>query len=106
MAGAEIVRFESGPGRRVPVEPVLRMLHGRGVRRMLLESGGELAAAFLAAKAVDQVIAYVAPKIAGGSGAPTPVGGEGIERMAKALGLFEVRVEKVGDDLRFVGFPA
>jgi len=69
---------ELDPGRRVfdaaaetlvirTREPLvaLEALAGRGVRRVLLEGGPTLAAAFLRAGAVDEVIVYLAPKFLG-----------------------------------------
>ena len=103
-AGAEVARFPPDAAGRVPIPEVLRLLHLRGVRRLLLESGGALAAAFLEARALDQVVAFVAPKIVGGSGAPGPVGGEGVARMADAISLDRLRVAPVGPDLRLTGF--
>lgn len=48
-------------------EPLVALgeLAARGCRRVLLEGGPTLAAAFLRAGAVDEVIAYIAPKLLG-----------------------------------------
>jgi diaminohydroxyphosphoribosylaminopyrimidine deaminase/5-amino-6-(5-phosphoribosylamino)uracil reductase len=50
------------------------------------------------------VIAFVAPKVAGGAGAPTPVGGAGVARMAQALPAAEWFEDRVGEDLQVVAF--
>ena len=63
---------------------------------MLLEGGGELNAAFISNKLVDEVYAFVAPKIIGGRDAVTPVEGDGISRMKDAFNLCGVTVETVG----------
>ncbi|HET6202304.1 MAG TPA: bifunctional diaminohydroxyphosphoribosylaminopyrimidine deaminase/5-amino-6-(5-phosphoribosylamino)uracil reductase RibD [Planctomycetota bacterium] len=102
--GAEVLRFGVDGEGRVEVTEVLRVLRQGGVRRLLLESGGALAASFFAAGAVDQVIAFVAPKVAGGAGAPTPVGGAGVARMAQALPAAEWFEDRVGEDLQVVAF--
>ena len=44
----------------------LKALFDRGVRHVLLEGGPTLAGAFLEARLVDQVVAYIAPKLLGG----------------------------------------
>src|SRR3954467_6237358 len=43
----------------------LKALFDRGVRHVLLEGGPTLAGAFLEARLVDQVVAYIAPKLLG-----------------------------------------
>ena len=79
-------------------------LRRRGLRRILVEGGGGLVAQMFAWNAVDQVLAFVAPKIIGGSEAPTPVGGEGRPFMAEAWQLSAVRMEQDGADMAIAGF--
>ncbi|MHC4516431.1 MAG: bifunctional diaminohydroxyphosphoribosylaminopyrimidine deaminase/5-amino-6-(5-phosphoribosylamino)uracil reductase RibD [Planctomycetota bacterium] len=79
-------------------------LRQAGMRRLLVEGGGELVAQLLAADLVDQVVGYLAPKIIGGQRAPTPVGGEGIPQVADAVELHELYWRQSGDDLEFGGF--
>jgi diaminohydroxyphosphoribosylaminopyrimidine deaminase/5-amino-6-(5-phosphoribosylamino)uracil reductase len=79
-------------------------LRRRGLRRILVEGGGGLVAQMFAWNAVDQVLAFVAPKIIGGSEAPTPVGGEGRPFMAEAWQLSAVRMEQYGADMAIAGF--
>jgi diaminohydroxyphosphoribosylaminopyrimidine deaminase/5-amino-6-(5-phosphoribosylamino)uracil reductase len=47
--------------------------------------------------AVDEVHVFIAPRLVGGSGAPSPVGGAGIESLAQALRLAEPVVKLLGD---------
>ena len=104
--GAEVIRLGTDASGGVSVAEVLKALWGSGVRRLLLESGGKLAASFFAAGAVDQVVAFVAPKVAGGASAPTPVEGTGVSKMGEALGAAEWFSTKVGEDLRLTAlFP-
>ena len=44
--------------------------------------------------------------IIGGQAAPTAVAGEGAARMADALRLREVSVERLGEDLLVTGYPS
>jgi diaminohydroxyphosphoribosylaminopyrimidine deaminase/5-amino-6-(5-phosphoribosylamino)uracil reductase len=46
---------------------------------------------------VDEVWAFVAPKLVGAG--PSPVGGRGVERIAEALQAAETTVERVGEDV-------
>lgn len=85
---------------RDPAE-VLAALAQREVRHLLLEGGPRLAAAFLAAGAIDEVVWYVAPVILG-AGSPA-VADLGIATLGAALRLSDVRVEQVGEDARISG---
>ncbi len=62
----------------------LRELSSRGCRRVLLEGGPTLAAAFLRAGVVDEVIVYIAPKLLG-AGRPA-VADFGVTTISEALG--------------------
>ncbi len=80
---------------------VLSALADREVRHLLLEGGPRLAAAFLAAGAVDQVVWYVAPCLLG-SGVPA-VADLGVTTLGESLRLRDVRVDQVGEDARISG---
>src|SRR6202012_5539782 len=54
----------------------LKAWHDRGVRHVLLEGGPTLAGAFIEARCVDEVIAYLAPKLLGAG--PTALADAGI----------------------------
>ena len=60
-------RRRADPGQLAPPVPaaLLAELFDRGVRRVLLEGGPTLAAAFLRAGLVDEVVVYLAPKLLG-----------------------------------------
>jgi len=49
-------------------------------------------------------MAFVAPKIIGGRGGPTPVGGSGKPFMAEAWRVDEMYWKQVGDDLMLGAF--
>ncbi|NUS84134.1 MAG: bifunctional diaminohydroxyphosphoribosylaminopyrimidine deaminase/5-amino-6-(5-phosphoribosylamino)uracil reductase RibD [Streptomyces sp.] len=104
-AGAETVRLPraaSGPGLDIPA--LLSELHGRGVRSVLLEGGPTLAGAFLAARAVDKVVGYLAPALLG-AGAPA-LADAGITTITRALRLELTDVTRLGPDLRITAVPA
>ncbi|MCL4464441.1 MAG: bifunctional diaminohydroxyphosphoribosylaminopyrimidine deaminase/5-amino-6-(5-phosphoribosylamino)uracil reductase RibD [Chloroflexi bacterium] len=102
--GAEALVLAARDG-QVDLPGVLEMLASRGVINILSEAGSTLTAALFAFGLVDKVYAFVAPKVAGGGRAPTPVGGEGIASMDHALPLQWRRVERLGDDLLLVAYP-
>lgn len=82
---------------RDPHEALAR-LHSRGVRRVLLECGPTLAAAFLRERLVDEIVAYVAPVLVG-AGASV-LGDIGVATMADALRLQTRDVTRLGPDVR------
>lgn len=103
--GVEVIQIPTAEGpRRLHLGRAFRELRRRGLRRLLVEGGGGLVAQMFAWHCVDQVLAFVAPKIIGGQGAPTPVGGEGRPFMAEAWRLREVAHETCGEDLAISGF--
>jgi diaminohydroxyphosphoribosylaminopyrimidine deaminase/5-amino-6-(5-phosphoribosylamino)uracil reductase len=54
---------------------------------------------------VDKVYAFVAPVIIGGRMAVSPVGGQGVAKMAEAWRLANPRMQPVGADWLIVGYP-
>ena len=103
--GAEVVEVAAAAG-RVDVRAALALLGGRDITSVLAEPGGTLLAALVERCLVDKLVVFVAPKLVGGSAAPTPLGGVGVETMAEALALRDVSYECVGQDLMVTGFPA
>ncbi|MBI4161758.1 MAG: RibD family protein [Acidobacteria bacterium] len=79
-------------------ERLLLRLRRRGVRRLLLESGGALNHAFLAAGLIDEVYLTVCPLVISGSTAPTPFDGPGLVASAtRPARLLSAR--RVGQEL-------
>ncbi len=70
---------------------------------ILLESGGTLNEALLKEGLVDEVMAFVAPKIVGGKASRTPVEGDGVEMMADAIELTDTTMETFGNDVMITG---
>ncbi len=70
---------------------------------ILLESGGTLSEALLKEGLIDEVMAFIAPKIIGGKMAKTPVEGDGIEMMADAITLHDRVVMPIGEDILISG---
>ena len=97
-AGAEVL-VVSGPNESARVAAALDELGAAGVQSLLLEGGPHLAGAFLDVGEIDVVHAFVAPLIAGGRNARSPLDGEGIERIAGARRALSTEVERIGDDV-------
>lgn len=103
--GVTVVHVPTAEGpRRLHLSRAFKELRRRGLRRVLVEGGGGLVAQMFAWNTVDQVLAFVAPKIIGGVDAPTPVAGEGRRWMAEAWQLHDVRTAAYGPDMAIAGF--
>lgn len=85
---------------------VLDELGRRTLQSVLVEGGSAIAGTFIDSGLVTKVSAFIAPKIIGGSDAPTAIGGKGIERIADALELEHVEVVQHGRDIEVTGYPA
>ncbi len=97
-AGVEILRC---PG-ETHDKRLLYLLDELGNRRMtnvLVEGGSALLGNLFDLDQIDEVHAFVAPKIIGGREGFTPVGGRGRESMDRAIQLADIRIEKVGNDV-------
>jgi diaminohydroxyphosphoribosylaminopyrimidine deaminase/5-amino-6-(5-phosphoribosylamino)uracil reductase len=81
----------------------LKALYDRGVRHVLLEGGPTLAGAFIEARCVDEVIAYVAPMLLGAG--PPALGDAGIGTLTDAATLEVESVTRLGDDVKVVARP-
>ena len=82
----------------------LRELGSCGVTALLIEGGGELAAAAIKAEAVDYVEFHVAPKILCGRESIPVLGGDNPEKMSEALNLMQVRTFTCGNDIIISGY--
>jgi diaminohydroxyphosphoribosylaminopyrimidine deaminase/5-amino-6-(5-phosphoribosylamino)uracil reductase len=100
--GTEIVPFPV-TDRGLDVRLVLTELGRRGMTNVLVEGGAETLGRFRDAGEIDEVHAFVAPKLLGGAAAPSPVGGSGVVRLSEAWELAEWTVERVGDDVLIHG---
>jgi diaminohydroxyphosphoribosylaminopyrimidine deaminase/5-amino-6-(5-phosphoribosylamino)uracil reductase len=104
-SAVEIWVGEPGDDDRVQPAELLAELGRRKMISALVESGGTLLAALLEQGLIDEVAAFIAPKLVGGAAAPTPVGGAGIAEMSAALNLVDVTYELAGSDILVRGRP-
>jgi diaminohydroxyphosphoribosylaminopyrimidine deaminase/5-amino-6-(5-phosphoribosylamino)uracil reductase len=102
--GTEVLAMSADPTGRLDVQSVLTELGRRGMTNVLVEGGAETLGRFLDAGAIDEIHAFVAPKLFGGSGSLSPIGGLGVAGLDEALNLAEWDVERLGDDLLVHGF--
>ncbi len=97
--GATVISLE-----QATPQTVLADLFARGVRSLLVEGGGELAGAFHQIGLFERVEALIAPRLLGGEGAPSPLGGAGVSSLVEAAPLDSLRVGRRGGDVLIRGF--
>lgn len=95
--GVEVLCL-AGDASRVRLRLVLEELGRRGIKHVLIEGGGEVAAAALREGVVDKVLFFYAPILLGGDGRPM-IGPLGIDRVAAGLKLHTIELYRLGDDV-------
>jgi diaminohydroxyphosphoribosylaminopyrimidine deaminase/5-amino-6-(5-phosphoribosylamino)uracil reductase len=94
--GCEVLPLPGLDG-RPDVVAVLRELGRRRMTNVLVEGGAAVLGSFLDAGAVDEVHVFIAPRLAGGARALSPVGGVGVAALADGLALTGWTATTVGD---------
>ena len=98
----EILQCEEKDG-HVDINDLMIKLGQKGIDSLLLEGGSCLNAAFLEAGCVDEVYAFIAPKIIGGEHSKSPIGGKGIELMRDAITFGKIEIEQIENDILIKG---
>jgi diaminohydroxyphosphoribosylaminopyrimidine deaminase/5-amino-6-(5-phosphoribosylamino)uracil reductase len=102
-AGVHVEVIEGGPG-GVSLGALMALLGARNVISLLIEGGAGVLGSAFDARLVDKVVAMLAPRIIGGTGAPGAVGGSGVASLAAAGLLRDVSVDTAGPDLVVTGY--
>ncbi|MBM7645351.1 diaminohydroxyphosphoribosylaminopyrimidine deaminase/5-amino-6-(5-phosphoribosylamino)uracil reductase [Scopulibacillus daqui] len=95
--GIDIYYFED-----LSISNILTFLGKKAIKSLLVEGGAAVQDAFLQSRLIDQLVAYIAPKVIGGKDALTAFGGKGISKLADALSLTFEETTKIGDDIKIV----
>lgn len=93
------VVFAEGESESERVSSALDELGLKGITSILLEGGPRLAGAFCDAQEIDEIIAFIAPVVIGGSSARSPIEGIGLEKIADASGLRVLQWSESGGDI-------
>ncbi len=96
--GVEILVAAEQDG-KLDLSDLMVKLGERQIDGILLEGGSTLNYAALQAGIVKRIEAYVAPKLFGGAGLYTPVGGEGVELATDGMKCQLLTVDKIGEDI-------
>ena len=84
---------------KIQFREIIKKLQDFGIRRVLIEGGGETIAAAFEANVVTDVMFFIAPKILGGRSAKTPVEGLGVRALADATRLLGMKARSIGPDI-------
>jgi diaminohydroxyphosphoribosylaminopyrimidine deaminase/5-amino-6-(5-phosphoribosylamino)uracil reductase len=103
QAGAEVLRLPSRE-EQVDLAELLRVLGKREVTSLLVEGGATLFGSLFEQDLVDKLLVFIAPIIIGGGEAKSSVEGRGVEKVAQAVSLSRVKVERLGDDVLISGY--
>ena len=103
-AGAELLPLPKH-GDHVDLLALLRELARRDLISLLVEGGGVILGSFFDRALVDKLHAVIAPLIVGAADAPAAIAGQGAYRMADALRLRDITVDRLGDDILVTGYP-
>ncbi len=98
IGSAEVVRVAGDSQGRPTVDAVLAILSERGVKSLMIEGGGRVAASFISAGLVDAIEWFRAPILVGGDGRPG-VAALALARLAHAPKYRRLAAEPLGDDL-------
>ena len=114
MSSADRVRGLRDAGIDVAVLPgsddgvdlgeLMRVLGERAVTSVLIEGGPRVLGSAFDLHVVDKVVAMVAPRVLGGSEAPTAVAGRGVSQLDAAVPLRDVEVDASGPDVVITGY--
>jgi diaminohydroxyphosphoribosylaminopyrimidine deaminase / 5-amino-6-(5-phosphoribosylamino)uracil reductase len=83
---------------------VMEYLYQQELSKVLWECGGRLAAQAIADGTVQKVMAFIAPKLIGGTSAPSPIGDLGLTAMTEALELKKVQIQAIASDILIEGY--
>ncbi|MGE4284780.1 MAG: bifunctional diaminohydroxyphosphoribosylaminopyrimidine deaminase/5-amino-6-(5-phosphoribosylamino)uracil reductase RibD [Clostridia bacterium] len=101
--GAKVIRT-TARGSRVGLRELMSQLYHLEIDSILLEGGGTLNASALEAGIVDKALVFIAPKIIGGSEAPGPIGGKGVEKMENAWEIYNANIRQFDQDILVEGY--
>ncbi len=102
--GIEVIRCGDGP--MVDLKLAMSRLGEKEIGSILLEGGGRLNGAMLAAGLIDKMYLFYAPKIIGGGvEAPDNFRFPGYAGMNEAVVLERLTVQMFGDDICLIGYP-
>ncbi|AWV91377.1 bifunctional diaminohydroxyphosphoribosylaminopyrimidine deaminase/5-amino-6-(5-phosphoribosylamino)uracil reductase RibD [Bradymonas sediminis] len=102
--GVEVVEVAVDANGHLEFSELFAELSRRGIMSILIEGGSQVLGSLFDQQWVDEVYAFVCPKIVGGAQAHTAVAGEGVSGMRDAMALESLEIEVIdGHDVLIRG---
>jgi diaminohydroxyphosphoribosylaminopyrimidine deaminase/5-amino-6-(5-phosphoribosylamino)uracil reductase len=95
-AGVQVLETAEGPG-GVNLEKALELLGGRGMTRVLVEGGAEVASSLVAADLVDEIVLFRAPVVVGADGVRA-LAGYALSAIERSPRYRQIDAAIIGDD--------
>jgi diaminohydroxyphosphoribosylaminopyrimidine deaminase/5-amino-6-(5-phosphoribosylamino)uracil reductase len=97
-AGVEVAPLPTDAAGALSLTVVLHELAARGLTRVLVEGGGQLAAGLLRYNFVDRLVWFRSPRVIGGDGIPA-IAGFGLDRLAETPNFEPRGATTLGEDV-------
>ena len=88
-------------GEHISLNHVLKKLAGQGMSNVLIEGGGQILGSAFDQGLVDEAFVFIAPRLIGGSRAPSALSGKGVSLIAQSQRLKNVKIRRIGPDLLY-----
>ena len=105
-AGVQVLMIEPGSTGHPDLKVLLAELGHQRLTNVLVEGGGQVLGAFFDLNLIDEVHAFIAPKLIGGADAPSPLMGKGRTDMREVPSVEDATVEILDGDLYLHGWTA
>lgn len=97
-AGVEIIVVEADQDGHPDLTQALGQISDRGITRLMVEGGGQVAAAFISARMVDEIVWFRAPCLIGADGLPV-LADIGVDQLSGAPRPLLISTRTVGADI-------
>ncbi len=101
--GVEILRIPDQDG-RTDLNALMDQLGAKGITSLLIEGGSRVIASALAARIVDKICFFYAPKISGGDDGIPICRGPGPAKMIDCINVKNIEIHRFGDDTLIEGY--
>ncbi len=103
-AGCRVLAVPKGDEDGIDINVLLASLGQERCTNLLVEGGSQVLGSLLDAGAMDEVHVFIAPILAGGRDAKTPVAGLGVDKIAAALSLARLDMARIEGDVYLHGW--
>ena len=102
-AGVEVIAIDSDSNGKPDLNNVSLELGRRRFTNVLVEGGGQMLGAFFDKGLIDEVHAFIALKLVGGSDAPSPLAGHGLEMVTDCPSIQQPALQVLDGDIYLSG---